>query len=112
MRFERKFYGVKTSEIPDATDYELNDIVDQLNDMFCTSDADWFEEETRFELGGLTILVFKLTWYEEYSPKKPAGEFKPFSDGGIINPTELNADHFAIGEGNKFNPTDYDDSWW
>ena len=119
MRFERKFYGVKTSEIPDATDYEVNDVVDQLNDMFGKSSADWFEEEARFELGELTILVFKLTWYEDDPNKKPAGEFKPFFDGGIINPTELNADHFAIqdnpplrGDSKKFNPSDYDDSWW
>lgn len=112
MRFERKFYGVKT------TDYEVHDVVGQLNDMFGKTSADWFEEETRFELGDLTILVFKLTWYEDDSTKIPAGEFKSVFDG-IIKTDDFNADHFAIednlplrGESNKFYPADHGDSWW
>jgi len=135
MRFNRQFYAFKDVGT-DTTEKSIHDMLNDFRHMFAKSGADWFEEETRFEVGDLTFVVFKLTWLEEADlPKnpinKPAGvnyregfwtplghEGKYIFDGEI-KAADIQVNHFSIdgdlelqGEDNKVSYTDYDDSWW
>ncbi len=117
MRFEREVYAFKDVEQA-TTEAAINSMLRDFNSMVEKSDADWFEEETRFVVGDLTFVVFKFTYLNEdvevvmsdeqvapvrYIPIKwgPV-EDKHFSTSGV--------DDTPIKKPGRFEPDV--DSWW
>ena len=64
MIIKRKFYAFSDLEKA-TTDDDADEIIADMNMLFANSNADWFEEETRYQVGDLLIVCFKLTWFEE-----------------------------------------------
>lgn len=110
MRFERKFLAFKEGDAPSATDYDINNLIDMLNDHFGESQADWLEEETRFAVGTLTVVVFKLSYFDdEEDTVVVLGDDVPLKHFAVAldDDDEEDKDTWA-GGGYK----SYDDSWW
>lgn len=112
MRFERKFLAFKEGDAPTATDGDINNLIDMLNDHFGDTQADWMEEETRFPVGSLTVVVFKLSYFDDdvieiRSDEK--GDPVRYVFDNEIKATDLSVNHFSTPVEEV---ADDGDSWW
>lgn len=103
-RIKRKFLTFKEYEAATASDYDINDLVTMFNRQFADLDADWFEEETRFNIGTLTVIVFKLTWLEEDDNKEAPKTEPVVETSHFLDPW----DGYVV---NNVETVYYDDSW-